>query len=57
MGKRVMVMEEPGKRRGGRQKRMCLDNISNELSERELSWEVTQRRAKWKQLMRHIDHT
>ena len=50
-------MEEPGKRRGGTPKRMCLDNISSELSERELSGEVTQRRAKRRQLMRNIDHT
>ena len=39
-------MEVPGKRRRGRQKRMRLDNIKNDLSERELSGEETQDRAK-----------
>ena len=37
VGKRVMVMEVPGKRRRGRPKRRWLDNIENDLSERELS--------------------
>ena len=37
VGKRVMVMEVPGKRRRGRPKRRWLDNIKNDLSERELS--------------------
>ena len=35
-----MVFEVPGKRRRGRPKRRWLDNIRNELSERELSREV-----------------
>ena len=35
-GKRVMVMEVPGKRRRGRPKRRWLDNIRNDSSEREL---------------------
>ena len=47
VGKRVMVMEVPGKRIRGRPKRMCLDNIKNDLSERELSGEETQDRVKW----------
>ena len=34
VGKRLMVMEVPGKRRRGRPKRMWLDNIKNDLSER-----------------------
>ena len=33
VGKRVMVMEVPGKRRRGRPKRRWLDNIKNNLSE------------------------
>ena len=37
VGKRVMVMEVPGKRRRGRPKRRWLDNIKNDLSERKLS--------------------
>ena len=37
VGKRMMVMEVPGKRRRGRLKRRWLDSIRNELSERELS--------------------
>ena len=32
-----MVMEMPGKRRRGRPKRRWLDNIKNDLSQRELS--------------------
>ena len=34
VGKRVMGMEVPGKRRRGRPKRMLLDSIRNDLSER-----------------------
>ena len=39
VGKRVMVMEVPAKRRRGRPKRRWLDGIMNDLSERELSGE------------------
>ena len=55
--KRVMAMEVPGKRRRGRPKRRWLDSIRNDLSERELSREDTQDRAKWRRLIRHIDPT
>ena len=41
VGKRVMAMELPGKRRRGRSKRRWLDSIMNDLSERELSREDT----------------
>ena len=37
VGKRVMGMEVPGKRRRGTSKRRWLDSIRNDLSERELS--------------------
>ena len=37
VGKRVMVMEVPEKRMRGRPKQRWLDNIKNDLSERELS--------------------
>ena len=57
VGKRVMAMEVPGKRRRGRPKRRWLDSIRNELSERELSSEDTQYSAKWRRLIRHIDPT
>ena len=39
VGKRVMVMEVPGKRTRGRPKRRWLDKIKKDLSERELSVE------------------
>ena len=39
IGKRLMGMEVPGKRRRGRPKRRWLDSIKNDLSERELSGE------------------
>ena len=55
MGKRVM--EVPGKRRRGRPKRGWLDNITNDLSERELSGEESQERIKWRRLIRNIDPT
>ena len=42
VGKRVKVMEVPGKRRRGRTKRRWLDDIWNDLSERELSGEEAQ---------------
>ena len=50
-------MEVPGKRRRGRPKRMWLDSIRNDSSERELSGEEVQDRAKWRRLIRHIDPT
>ena len=57
VGKRVIAMEVPGKRRRGIPKRRWLDIIRNDLSERELSREDTQERAKWRRLIRHIDPT
>ena len=57
VGKRVMAMEVPEKRRRGSPKRRWLDNIRNDLSERELSREDTQDRAKWRRLIRNIDPT
>ena len=57
VGKRVMAMEVPGKRRRGRPKRRWLDSIRNDLSERELAGEDAQDRAKWRRLIRHIDPT
>ena len=45
VGMSVMVVEVPGKRRRGRPKRRWLDNIKNDLSERELSEEVSQDRV------------
>ena len=47
VGERVMGMEVPGNRRRGRPKWRWLDSIRNNLSERELSREDTQDRAKW----------
>ena len=52
VGKRVMVV--PGKRRRGRPKRRWLDNIQNDLLERELSWEEAQDRVEWRRLIRNI---
>ena len=46
VGKRVMAMEVPGKRRRGRPKRRWLDKIRNDLSEKELSGEDVQDRTK-----------
>ena len=57
VGKSVMAMEVPGKRRRGRPNGRWLDSIRNDLSERELSREDTQDRAKWRRLIRHIDST
>ena len=57
VGKRVMAMEVSGKRRRGRRKRRWLYSIRNELLERELSREDAQYRAKWRRLIRHINHT
>ena len=56
VGKRVMRMV-PGKRRRGRPKLGWLDSIRNELSERELSREDAQDRARWRRLIRRIDPT
>ena len=42
MGKRMMVMEVLGKRRSERPKRRLLDNIRNDLLERDLSGEEAQ---------------
>ena len=57
MGKRVMVMEVQDERRRGRPKRRWLDNIRNDLTERELSGEEAQDRIKWRRLIRNIDPT
>ena len=57
VGNRVMAMEVPGKRRRGRPTWRWLDSIGNDLSERELSREDAQDRAKWRCLIRHIDPT
>ena len=57
MGKRVMVMEVPRKRRRGSPKCKWLYNIRNDLSERELSGGETQCRINWKRLIRNIDPT
>ena len=57
VSKRVMAMEVPGNRRRGRPKRRWLDSIRHDLSERELSREDAQDRAKWRRLIRHIDPT
>ena len=45
----------PGKRRRGRPKRWWLDNIKNDLSERELSGEDAQDRVQRRRLIRNID--
>ena len=57
VGKEMMVMEVPGKRRKGRPKPWWLDSIRNDLSEKELSEEEAQDRAKWRRLIRTIDPT
>ena len=49
-------MEVPGKRRRGRPKRRWLDNIKNDLSERELSGEEAQHRVQWRRLETHQPH-
>ena len=50
-------MEVPGKRKIGRPKGRWLDNIKNDLSERELSGEEAQDRVQWRCLLGHIDPT
>ena len=57
VGKRVLGMEVPGKRRRGRPKRRWKDSIRNDLSERGLSEEDAQDRPRWRRLIRHIDPT
>ena len=54
VGKRVMGAEVPGKSRRRIPKRRWLDSIRNDLSERELSGEDAQDRAKCRSLIRHI---
>ena len=57
VGKRVMGMEVPGKRRRGRPKWEWLDIIRNDLWERELSREDAQDRPRCRRFIRHIDFT
>ena len=57
VGKRVIDMAVPGKRRRGRPKREWLDSIRNDLSERELSGEDAHDRPRWWRLTRHINPT
>ena len=56
VGTRVLGMEVPGEKKE-RTKAGCLYNISNDLSERELSGEDAQDRTKWRRLIRDIDPT
>ena len=56
MGKRVIVMEVPGKRRRGRPNRRWLDKIKYDLSERESLREEAQDRVKWRRLIRNNDY-
>ena len=56
MGKRVIVMEVPGKRRRGRPNRRWLDKIKYDLSERESLGEEAQDRVKWRRLIRNNDY-
>ena len=53
----MIGVEVPGKRRRGRQKRRWLDNIKNDLSERDFSGDDAQDRARSRRLIRHIDPT
>ena len=57
VGKRVVEMEVPGKRRRGRPKRCCWITSRMTCRERELSGEDAQDRAIWRRLIRHIDPT
>ena len=54
IGRRVVLMEVAGKRRRGISKRRWLENIKNDLSERELSEEEAQDRVQWRRIIRHI---
>ena len=57
VGGRVVAMEVPGRRGRGGPMRRWLDSIGNDLSEKELSREDAQDRARWRRLIRHIDPT
>ena len=57
VGLRVMVMKVLAKRRRQRPKRRWMDNIRNDLSERELSAEEAQDLVQWRHLLRNIDPT
>ena len=50
-------MDVPGKRSRGRPKQRWLDNIKNDLSERDLSGEEAQDRVQWRRRIRIIEHT
>ena len=52
-----MVIEVPGERRRGTPNRRWLDNIKNDLSERELSGEEAKYRVQWRRPIRNIDPT
>ena len=56
MGNRVTAIEVPWKRRGN-PKRKWLDNIRNDLSEREQSGDETPYRINWKRLIRNTNPT
>ena len=57
VGKSMMAMEVPGETKERKTKERWLDSIRNDLSERELSGEDAQDRAKWRRLIRNIDPT
>ena len=51
----MVVIEVPGNRRRGRPKRRRLDNIRNDLSEKELPGEEVLDWVKWRRIIRNID--
>ena len=57
VGKRLIVMDVPGKRRKGRSKRGCTDCIKHKSTEKGLSGEGTQDRTTWRRLLRNNDST
>ena len=55
VGKRVMEMEVPGRRKRGRPNRGWLDSVKVDLKEKGLEGNEFHNRARWKQLVKNID--
>ena len=57
VGRRVMEMEVPGRRRRGRPKQRWMDNIGEDMKDKNLSDNDVYDRAGWRRAVRNIDPT
>ena len=57
VGRRVMEMEVPGRRGRGRPKQRWMDNVREDMRDKQLSEDDVHDRARWRSAVRNIDPT